>query len=274
MGTTSHFREKKIEYRYFEQKNKRKKFDLTKNGAYKYWELERCLDDDKSPINKVAASNLCFLIGLRHEIEHQMTTRIDELLSARFQACCLNYNHHLKTLFPKQKSIEEYLAFSLQFSSISETQREQLIEYKDLPNNIATYIETFDSELSDEDFNDTKFSYRVLFVPKIANRKGQADKVIEFLPADSEIAKGINKEYVIIKEKEKVKYSASNIWKKMKEEGFSKFGPHQHTLLWKENDAKNPAKGFGAMVVKTWYWYENWLSFVRNHCKEHKEYYS
>lgn len=269
----AYYRVKKIEYRYFEQKKKRRRFDLTKNGAYKYWELERCLNDDNSPVDKVTASNLRFLIGLRHEIEHQMTSRIDDLLSARFQACCLNYNHYLKMLFPKQEGIDKYLSFSLQFSSLSEKQIDQLNEYKYLPKNISSYIHTFDNNLSEEDFNDSKFSYRVLFVPKTANRKGQADRVIEFVPADSEIAKGINKEYVVIKEKEKPKYSATDIRRKMKEEGFVKFGPYQHTLLWRASDAKEPAKGYGVLVVKTWYWYDTWLNFVRKHCEENKAQY-
>lgn len=46
----AYFREKKIEYRYYDQKQIRKKFDRTKNGAFKYWELERCLNDDNCPI--------------------------------------------------------------------------------------------------------------------------------------------------------------------------------------------------------------------------------
>lgn len=77
----------------------KKKYDRTKNGAFKFWALARCLNDHQSPIDKVTKSNLLFLIGLRHEIEHQMTTIIDDYLSARFQACCLNYNEYIKQLF-------------------------------------------------------------------------------------------------------------------------------------------------------------------------------
>ena len=67
------------------------------------------MNEDKSPIDKITSSNLRFLLGLRHEIEHQMTTKIDDLLSARFQACCLNYNTYLKKLFGDQLGIEKYL---------------------------------------------------------------------------------------------------------------------------------------------------------------------
>lgn len=76
-------------------------------------------------------------------------------------------------------------------------------DYKDLPKNVTTYINDFDEKIEDVIYNDSRYSYRVIFVPKIVNHKGQADKVIEFIPSNSPIAEGINKEYVVIKEKEK-----------------------------------------------------------------------
>lgn len=269
----AYYRDKKIEYRYFKLLNVKRKFDLTTHGAYKYWELEKCLTEKKSPIDKIATSNLLFLIGLRHEIEHQMTTRIDDLLSARFQACCLNYNEYLKKLFPKEKSIEKHLSFSLQFSSLSEKQVDQLTDYKSLPNNISTYIESFDKDLPENDFNDSRFSYRVLFVPKTANRKGQADKVIEFVDPNSDIAKGLSKEYWAFKDREKPKYLPSKIVMEIKKLGYTGFGQHQHTQLWKKEDAKKISRGFGVQIEKTWYWYESWFNFVKKHCEENKNKY-
>ncbi len=168
----AHYHEKKIEYKYFKMNGKRKKFDTTKNGAHKYWELKKCLDCAQSPIDQVTASNLNFLIGLRHEIEHRMTTSIDDFLSARFQSCCLNYNTYLKKLFPNKDGIEKHLSFSLQFSSLSEKQVDKLLKHSDLPKNISSYIQEFEQYLSDDHLNDSRFSYGVLFVPKIANRKG------------------------------------------------------------------------------------------------------
>lgn len=267
----SYYRSQKIDYRYFEQKGKRKKYDKTKRGSYKFWELERCLNDDESPIASVPKANLKFLIGLRHEIEHQMTTRLDDYLSARFQACCLNYNHYIKELFGDQNGIDRYLSFSLQFSSISEEHAKQIKEFSELPKNIASYINDFDSAISEEAFNSPMYAYRVLYVPKSVNRKGQADKVIEFVKADSPEAVGINKEYVVIKEKEKTKYLPSEVVKQMNDKGFTRFGMQRHTDLWRELDAKNPGKGFGVQVAKTWYWYDTWLSEAEKHCVQNKD---
>lgn len=262
------YREKNIEYRYHRIVGQRKRFDRTKRGAYKYWELERCLDCNESPIDAVTSSNLKFLIGLRHEIEHQMTTKIDDYLSARFQSCCLNYNLYIKKLFGEKFAIEKHLSISLQFSTINEEQRDTLREFSDLPKNISSYINEFDEGLSEELYNDIRFSYRVLYVPKTANRKGQADKVIEFIPANSPEAKGLNKEYVLIKEKERKKFLPGRIVDLMKEKGYPRFSFHWHTTLWQEQDGKNPAKNLGTVVEGKWYWYENWVSLVENYCRQ------
>ena len=270
-----YYRREKIEYRYFEQRGKRRIFDHTKKGAYKYWELERCLNEKKSPLDSDTANNLRFLIGLRHEIEHQMTTRIDDMLSARFQACCLNFNEYIKKLFGDAYGIERHMSFSLQFTGISMEQKGLLDDHPDLPKNIHAYIEGFDAGLSDEEFSSPRYAYRLLFVPKTVNHKGQADRVIEFVKSDSPLAANINKQYAVIKETEKKKYLPKQIVDMMKQEGFQKFRMHEFTLLWKSKGAKDPSKGYGTIVAgNTWYWFESWVNEVRQHCQENKELYT
>lgn len=265
----AYYKEHGIDYRYFDQKAKSKRYHKTKRGSFKYWELERCLNDDNCPIDTVPKSNLRFLIGLRHEIEHQMTTRIDDYLSARFQACCLNYNHYIKTIFGSEQGIDKHLSFSLQFSSIADDHARQLKEFSDLPNNIASYINAFDDEVSDDEFNNPQYSYRVLYVPKTANRKGQADRVIEFIKPDSPEAQGLNKEYIVIRDRERPKYYAKEIIAQMRTKGFKNFGIHQHTQLWKNLDARDATKGYGVFVGVSWFWYDTWIKEVEKYCQEH-----
>ena len=270
----AYYRQKKVEYRYFEKKGKRRIFDRTKNKAYKYWELERCLNDNECPIDSATKTNLLFLIGLRHEIEHQMTTRLDDMISGRFQACCLNYNDYFRKLFGHEHGMEKNQSFSLQFSSISEKQNKLLADIDILPKNIASYIEKFDEEVTDEDFNSSRFSYKVILLKKTVNHKNQADKAIEFLDPESDLAKGLNREFWAIKDREKPKYLPSHIWEEMKKLGYSRFGQHQHTQLWKSEKAKDPSKGYGVNVEGTWYWYESWLTHVKEHCKINENMYS
>lgn len=264
----AYYRAEKIDYRYFNQGPKRKQYDRTKHGAFKHWELERCLNDEKCPLEREVVKNLKFLIGLRHEIEHQMTTRIDDLLSARFQACCINYHDAITSLFGDGYGIAKHLAVSLQFASLSQAQVESLDQHPGLPGFIKKYIEGFDGELTQDEFASTKFAYRVIFVPKTANHQNQADQVITFVKADSELAKSVNATYSVIRETERPKSLPSQIVAKLKAEGFPRFSMTQHTNLWRSRDAKNPSKGYGVQLAKTWYWYDTWLAEVRKYCTE------
>jgi hypothetical protein len=105
----------------------------------------------------------------------------------------------------------------------------------DLPQHIQTYIVQYENDLTQAEYDDPRFSYRVAFVRKTSNAKSAADKVVEFVPAGSDTGVAINK--VFLKETEKVKYRPSTIVKQMKAEGFAKFSMQQHTNLWQEKDA-------------------------------------
>ncbi|MFH2036716.1 MAG: DUF3644 domain-containing protein, partial [Candidatus Zixiibacteriota bacterium] len=135
-------------------------------------------------------------------------------------------------------------------------------------------IKDFDSKLTRAEFENEQYAYRILFIPKTANRIGQADRVIEFVKSGSPLAYKVNVEYAVIKETERPKYLPGQIVEFMAKEGYHKFGMHQHTMLWKDLDAKNPARGLGTSVADGhWYWYEQWLEIVRDHCKQNSSLY-
>src|SRR5438132_621442 len=90
------YRKKGIEYSQFRTAGKRRQFLKTKFGARRRWSLEECLASTACPLDEIVKKNLLFLVGIRHEVEHQMTTRIDDQLSAKFQAAALNFNAAIK----------------------------------------------------------------------------------------------------------------------------------------------------------------------------------
>jgi len=154
-------------------------------------------------------------------------------------------------------------------------QKDMLAEHSGLPKNIQSYIQDFDSSLNDEEHGNQRFAYRILFVPKLANKKGQADRVIEFVKSDSKLADDVNKQYAVIKETEKTKYLPGQIVKMMNDEGFLNFKMYHHTKLWKKHKAKEQARGYGTMVAgKYWHWYERWVDLVRKHCQDNSNLYS
>lgn len=264
----AYYRSKKIEYRYFEMGPKRRKFHRTQRGAYKYWELERCLNEKESPLDKDTANNLKFLIGLRHEIEHQMTRLLDNFLSGRYQACVLNYNEYLKKLFGEPHALDENLSYSLQFIELTEEQITGTKPESDIPEKLRAYIAEFDGKLTHEEYNSPKYSYRLLFKRKLVNRPGQADKVVEFIDPDSDLAKTIDKEYWVKKEVEKPKYRPSDVVAEIQKAGFTRFRVQpEHVDMWKSEDAKNPAQGYGVEVQGVWYWYERWIERCLELCR-------
>ena len=76
---------------------------------------------------------------------------------------------------------------------------------------------------------------------------------------------------VYFKEVDKPRYRPSIVVAKMQDEGFRGFGMPQHIDLWKELDAKDPAKGYGVQTESDgWRWYERWVDVVRKHCTENR----
>jgi hypothetical protein len=253
-------RSKGIDYRYYRQNARRKTYDKTKHGAKKHWELERCLDDPNSPVDKDTANNLRFLIGLRHEIEHQMTRALDNYLSGRYQACVLNFNDCLKSLFGGRHALDTHLTYTIQFVELTADQFRQAETHETLPRNLQNYIAGFDGALSHDEYNSPRYSYRLLFKKKLVNRPGQADKVIEFIDPSSDLAKTIDKQYWVKKEVERQKFLAKHVVAEVRKAGFSRFRTMpEHLNMWKSEDAKNPGKGYGTDVAGTWYWYESWI---------------
>lgn len=254
----AYYRGKKVEYRYFRQGPQRRIFERTKHGAYKHWELERCLNFDRSPVDKNAVNNLRFLIGLRHEVEHQMTRALDSYLSGRYQACALNYNEHLKKLCGKRYALDSQLTYSIQFAELTD---DQIGVSVSIPERIKAYVAEFDGTLTHDEYNSPQYSYRLLFKKKLVNRPGQADKVVEFIDPKSDLAKTIDKEYWVKKEVERPKYRAKDVVAEVHKAGFSRYSVFgDHIRMWKAEDARNPGKGYGVEVQGVWYWYESWIA--------------
>lgn len=91
-------------------------------------------------------------------------------------------------------------------------------------------------------------------------KAAKADLAVEFVMPESPEAEAV--ERVLLKEVERPKYLPSEIVAKVKAAGYQAFSMYDHTLLARQLDARKPGKGYGVMVAKTWYWYENWFEKV------------
>ena len=261
------FKREGIDYRHTKNKNGERVVVKTPSGAEKYWELSQCLEHTKCLLEPGARDNLTFLLELRHEIEHRSTSRIDDAVSAKLQACCINFNDAIKSLFGAQYALERRLPIALQFVTFSPDQRALLKKAGTLPRHVETMMDASERQLTPEQQADPRFAFRVFMVHKAANRAPGADLAVELVPPGSDIAEKFN---LALKEVEKRKYLPKEIVRIIRSEGWNRFTIDSHTKLWQRLAAKDPAKGYGAVAVgNQWGWYETWLNRVREECQQH-----
>lgn len=251
----AYYKREGVDYKY----KKANVVQKTKNGADKYWELSQCIIHGGCPLDKNVVNNLNFLTEIRHEIEHQSTNRIDEALSAKLQACCINFNDTIKTLFGKEFALEKRLPIALQFVTFDGAQRASLIG-QNLPPNLATAMDNFHNGLTDEEQADPKFRYRVAFVPKVTGKASKEDLAVEFVKPGTPEAEAA--ERVLLKETERPKFLPSQIVAKANAAGFPNFKIYDHTKLVDQLNARQQGKGYGVSVANTWYWYDSWFEKI------------
>ena len=271
----AYYREKGIDYKYFKKTGRRKKYETTAHGAHKHWELERCLTDKDCPIDEPAKDNLKFLIGIRHEIEHQMTSRIDECISAKFQACCINYNEATKKLFGKNEGLDKTIPVALQLFSFGESQVAQLKNIPSLPKNVIEFISDYENSI--QTVNDSRYSYRVIYMRDNVNHEGQADTAYRFLDEKSADGKEIHN--ILVKKVSKKKLSEKEVVEKIRGLGFKRFSKTAHQNFWKERwptaavrNSQANARNYGELIMSNfWMWYEDsWIPEVTQCCENNR----
>ena len=249
---------------YYRRKQPNGKFRYDKvDGRRKEWELKQCVNALESPIDEATKKNLEILIKIRNSIEHSSYIMNDDLISAKIQACSLNFNFYIKQLFGNKYGLDKVLNMSIQFSALNPEQRKLLMDKK-AKDNVVKIISEYEKNLSEGLIENLRYSYRVLFVENTAKRENQADRVIHFVRAESEESNAIQ---VANKETKKPKIITKDVVKKIQEAGFPKFTINKHTDLWKNLNAKDPSKKYGTDVAGKWYWYQVWIDFAIKHLK-------
>jgi hypothetical protein len=143
----AYFRQIGADYRYYKNVNGVRDVEKTPHGAHKFWELGRCIRDNMCPLENGTRQNIDFILELRHEIEHQSTNRIDNAVSAKLQARCINFNEAIKKSFGSQYGLRR-LPIALQFVTFGADQRAPLKRASNLPSHIETMMEAFHNRLT------------------------------------------------------------------------------------------------------------------------------
>lgn len=250
------FHKRGIKYNYIDEGGE----DIYIDEDIKAWELKKCLQEFFNEANNAVRSNIEFMIGLRNKIEHRFAPKIDNHIGGECQALLLNFDELLIQEFGNYYALKDLMVFPLQTANLRSAGRVDVIKkfqgkhYDE----IKEYIEAYREKISDEVYNDPKFSFRVYLVPKTGNHKNSSDMSMEFVkydpnkPDEIEAQKQLItliKEKIVktgnpdgLKPKQVVEKVAKNIGKDFK--------IHNHTQAWKYYKIR-PSK------------------FIKNHLNEH-----
>ena len=150
---------------------------------YKRWELSECLRQYYQSQNTPERKNLEFFIGLRNKIEHRNMPELDVQIFGECQAMLLNFESLLVNEFGEECSLNENLAMSLQFSTITDEGKREAIRRLSMNTypSVTDYVENFRSGLTSDIYESMEFSYRVFLLPKIGNHMKSSDLAVEFI---------------------------------------------------------------------------------------------
>ncbi|MBC8323056.1 MAG: DUF3644 domain-containing protein [Candidatus Marinimicrobia bacterium] len=169
---------------YYKLKNGR--YD-TVDGERKAWDLSKCIKKYKNLTDSMSA-NLKFFIKLRNKIEHRHVEKseIGIDIFGECQSLLYNYENLVVELFGVEYSINESLAFSMQFSTIRTS--EQMKASKKMLSKevkeIKSFIKNYRNSLSDDTFSNQEYSIKLIQIPKISNTN-RSDLAIEFVTWDN-----------------------------------------------------------------------------------------
>jgi len=152
-------------------------------GERKVWDLTKCITT-YGHLSSSIVKNLEFFIVLRNRIEHKYmdNEEISSIIFGECQAMLYNYEETLVKFFGEEYSINENLAYSLQFSKIRT--KEQIKSSKELLTRevieIKDFIIKYRNSIADEIFSSQEYSIKLIQIPKISNTN-RNDLSIEFV---------------------------------------------------------------------------------------------
>jgi len=176
-----------------------------RDGDQRTWELSECIKHSVE-LPEAVKNNLELFILLRNKIEHRFAPAFDLNISGECQAMLFNFEELIINKFGSYYSLNNMLSIPLQVINsqtpwqIETQKRLQGKHYQEL----KEFVEAYRQGLSNDIFNDPKYTFRAFLIPKVGNHFETCDTSIEFIkydPTHPEMYTDIEKSIVAIREK-------------------------------------------------------------------------
>jgi len=226
------------------------------NGQEKLWELSYCIERQEADLSAGEKANLKYLIAIRNAIEHRSSGDINDALQAKIQANALNFLRYAKEKFGTKYDFSHDLAFAIQLQALTLQSANALKGTAPVAKAVAAVNALLEGPMTQAEFNDPDYSFRVYVVPKVTNNAKKADQAVIYSPVGSDVE-------VAIKLVERPKYRMKEAIKKLLDDDGVGVSSYQFQQAWKLNDLKNPAKGLAVQLGGQWFWYQEGIDKIR-----------
>jgi Protein of unknown function (DUF3644) len=226
------------------------------DGQEKLWELSYCIERPEASLSAGEKANLKYLIAIRNAIEHRSSEDVNDALQAKIQANALNFLKYAKEKFGTKYDFSHDLAFAIQLQALTLQSPNALKGGAPVAKAVAAVNALLEGPMTQAEFNDPAYSFRVYVVPKVTNNAKKADQAVIYSPIGSDVE-------VAIKLVERPKFRMKEAIKKLLDDYGIVVSSHQFQQAWKLNDLKNPAKGYAVQLGGQWFWYQEGIEKVK-----------
>lgn len=226
------------------------------DGQEKLWELSYCIERPEAGLLIGEKANLKYLIAIRNAIEHRSSEDINDALQAKIQANALNFLSYVKEKFGTKYDFSHDLAFAIQLQALTLKSPNVLKGTAPVAKAVAAVNALLEGPMTEAEFNDPSYSFRVYVVPKVTNNAKKADQAVVYSPVGSDVE-------VAIKLVERPKYRMKDAIKKLLDDYGLTVSNYEFQQAWKLNDLKNPAKGLALQLGGQWFWYHEGIEKIK-----------
>lgn len=217
------------------------------DGQPKLWDLTRCLRENSLQLSAGTVRNLRYIIAIRHAVEHRSAEDINDDIQGKIQANALNFLAFVRDRFGPAFDFSRDLAFAIQLQALTLKSPNAIKGPGKVARSVEAVNAALENELSEAEYNDPDYSFRVYVVPKVTNNSKKADQAVVYSP----IGSGVE---MAIKLVERPKYRMKDALTMLQQRGIP-VTSHTFTKAWKDNDLKQKNKGFAVELGGQWFWY-------------------
>jgi len=217
------------------------------DGQPKLWDLARCIKEQSLKLSAGTVRNLKYVLAIRHAVEHRSAEDINDEIQPKIQANALNFLTFVRDRFGPAFDFSRDLAFAIQLQALTIKSPNAIKGPGKVAKSIEAVNAALESGLSQAEYNDPEYAFRVYVVPKVTNNLKNADQAVVYSPIGSDVE-------MAIKHVERPKYRMKEAITMLKHRGLS-LTSYTFYRTWKDNDLKQKGKGLAVELGGQWFWY-------------------